>query len=174
LRLDLFLSPPIASKSAYEEIRHGATPTYLYGRFGLGDTYRLPYDMSLSGLLRLQATTTPLLPSEQFGLGGYDTVRGYLERDYLADSALCANIEIRSPQVHSLLFLAFADFASGWNFQKGPGEASAATLASLGAGCRLNFRSYLSGRLDYGFRLAQIPQSPHRLGRLHFSITAAY
>lgn len=50
-------------------------------------------------LLRAEAqlASGALLPSEQLGLGGLRTVRGYHERAYLADSGWWGSIEVRGP-----------------------------------------------------------------------------
>ncbi len=182
---DLFFSPaqwlPHQSLAAYEQLRIGAKPRYLYGRLAVGDIIQLPGDFEFSALLRLQASTDPLLPSEQFGLGGSDTVRGYLERVFLADDALCANIELRTPPMslfpsvkNELRFLAFVDYGRGWNLKTSPPEGRNGTLIGVGPGLRYKVFPYFTARLDYGFSLHEVEFDPGRFGRWHFSAILSY
>jgi hemolysin activation/secretion protein len=146
----------------------------------LGEIYQMRRNFELGALLRLQATTTPLLPSEQFGLGGYDTVRGYQERQFLADDALCFNLELRSPPLsitsktrNQLRFLIFTDYAYGHNLHESFAEGSSAQLWSVGPGVRFTMMPYLTSRLDYGFRLHDV-EFGNGFGRFHFSVILNY
>lgn len=182
---ETFFSPftwlPDQSRFAYNAVREDARPRYLYGRTTLGDIYQLPKKFSLSGLLRLQAATDALLPSEQFGLGGFDTVRGYDERVFLADNAVCLNMELLSPPLslfsktqNTLRFLIFTDYAWGHNYHDSFAEGSITQLYSIGPGLRYNILPYLTARLDYGFQLHKTEFEKKRLGRFHFSVIVGY
>jgi hemolysin activation/secretion protein len=50
-----------------------------------------------------QLTDQPLVSSEQFSLGGLDTVRGYLESEALGDFGGSATVELRSPNLAPFL-----------------------------------------------------------------------
>lgn len=184
-RIEILFSPaywlPNQSNDDYNQLRRGAKNRYLYGRLAAGDIIELPRKFEFAALVRLQGTTDPLLPSEQFGLGGSDTVRGYLERVFLADAAVCANGEFRSPPLslfskakNELRFIAFADFARGWNLQNSSDEGKNATLLGVGPGLRYNIIPYFTARLDYGFNLHSVEFDPNRFGRLHFSAILSY
>lgn len=147
-------------KKAYHALRPHAKSLYTYGILTAGDVYQLPKNFSLSALLRLQASFDPLLPSEQFGLGGYNTVRGYREREYNADEALCANFEIRSPSFgffkkckDEIIFLGFIDYGLGYNLQSSKGNRSSGHLLGAGPGIRYQIDTHFSARVDWGFRL---------------------
>lgn len=173
---------PDQTKRDFHSLRAHASPRYAYGTLSLGDTYKHRYG-SVHALLRGQAATGPLLPSEQFGLGGYDSVRGYDERDFDADDALCLNFELYSPEIglfgskvkNNLSFLAFLDYGVGHDFKNElSGIPSTEWLLSVGPGLRLVMYPYLTARLDYGFQLHRLHLPTQKFGKLHFSVTASY
>ncbi len=181
-----YLSPaawlPDQAKADFNSLRAGAKPQYGYGELSLREEYTSKYG-SVLALLRGQVGTGPLLPSEQFGLGGYETVRGYDERDFDADNALCFNLEFRSPEVgflgssqkNHLIFLAFLDYGVGHNYDnKLAGIPASAWLLSMGPGLRLLMYPYLTARVDYGFQLHKLKLPTQTFGKLHFSVTASY
>lgn len=183
-KAELFFSPfawlPDQTRARYEALRADSQPQYLYGRLTLGDTYGTSNQFSCAWTLRLQGATNPLLPSEQFGLGGYDTVRGYEERDFLADNALCTNIEIRSPEMQtpffkkdSLTFLLFSDFGAGHNYDSQQKSLTYEYLWSAGGGVRYRISPYFSVRADYGAQLHHI-FGQHQAGRFHLGGSLSY
>lgn len=172
---------PHETSTAYNAFTTAAVPFYFYMKFLLNYHYRSPY-LGLWVQGRAQKAFEQLLQTEQFALGGYDTVRGYFEREFLADSALLLNVELRAPGLSlfqlsgnrhvkdELIFLAFCDYGMGTNLYPILGQPHRnETLASVGAGARWMVRSNLSARLDYGFRiLKHLPEGNTALGRLHF------
>jgi len=114
----------------------------------------------------LQLASRPLLPLEQFGLGGEETVRGYRQDFLLTDNSIFASIEVRlpiyrAPREQAVLQLApFVDVGNAWN-----NSASAATeqdsktsntLASVGLGLQLQLNNNLTARFDYGIPLVDV------------------
>ena len=143
IETEVFFSPvQMFSNGADHEfniMRQGAHKQYVYGRFGLKEQYAMPHGLSFYGYLRAQGASGALIPSEQLGLGGYDTVRGYDERIFDADNALLANLELHSPSIvakQQIYFLLFSDIAWGNNFHAGSEAAKNNFLASAGAGFR--------------------------------------
>lgn len=181
--IELYYSPgqifPHQSDAAYEELRHRATAQYVYGRLTLGDIYTLPKSFSASVLSRVQLADGNLLPSEQFGLGGYDTVRGYDEREINADNALCLNGELRLPPLRplhwfglckahdELLFLCFLDYGLGWNTHRLPKEDHYNYLLGAGPGVRYTIGKNVSIRADLGFKLHKTQFSTDKRYRWH-------
>ncbi len=166
---------------AYNALRRGAKAKYFYTNLTLGEEYEFKNKMVLAGLLRLQGTTAALLPMLQFGLGGYDSVRGYPERDYLADNALCTNFELRAPPFqpfrlrnHEVIFLAFLDYGLGHNLKPEETLASTEWLMSVGPGLRYRVNQHVGLRIDYGFRLHQLPATTHTLGKFHLGAQLTY
>ena len=174
------------SKKVYDETRPGAKPTYAYFRGSVVYIQYLPMNFSVSGLFRGQIATTNLLPSEQFGLGGYNTVRGYEERQVNTDNAILTSVEVRSPMIgllqmigthkikDGLQFLAFFDYGLGKDYARKGDISTHQWLMGVGPGLRYYIDPYLTVRLDYGFKLHRDHYEGNKNGRLHFSVIASY
>lgn len=87
-----------------------------------------------------QLAIRPLLPLEQFALGGHATVRGYDENRLIRDNALIAGAELRLPlwrdgDATRWSLGPTADVGYGWNTDRP--TRGATTLVSLGLATRL-------------------------------------
>ncbi len=171
----------------YASLRLGAVNRWLYFRGYFIYLQRLPKSFSFYMRLQGQGSTEPLLPSEQFGLGGYDTVRGYEERQVNIDNALVVNLEVRSPAMpitkwirpsskvaDALQFLCFLDSGWGVNNDPPPETEKVNFLMGVGPGARYTLEPYLTARLDWGVRLRNKSIYPGNWYRLHFNVTASY
>lgn len=182
--VDLYAAPfeitAHQNKAAYRAIRLFASPRYLYGKVRLSETLQLPGPLQLKGLFAAQMTGWNLLPSEMFGLGGYQTVRGYNERAVNVDDAVLTSLElvlsntrlfasVNGPPEDKLAVLGFFD--CGWGWQRG--EQVTDWLAGAGMGLRYHFVSYVVLRADVGFPLHRIDSGPHG-PQAHVGITASY
>lgn len=183
--LELFGSPaewiPHQSHHNYNAFRQHATPRYFYGTLALGEIYTFATKDSISALIRAQGSTNPLIPSEQFKLGGYNTVRGYEESVFVSDNGICANFELRARPLHlfkkakdELTFLAFMDYGWGYNYHAFDGITKTASLWGTGPGARYNINPYFNARVDYGFKLHHVGFDDNKLGMWHISVTASY
>ncbi len=109
----------------------------------------------------VQLADRPLLPFEQFGLGGQDTIRGYRQDALLADRGLLAAAELRLPilrlpRAHTLLQIA-PFFEIGTVGNAGDGAAlDPNTLAAVGLGLRLQAGNHLTARFDWGIPLIDL------------------
>jgi hemolysin activation/secretion protein len=151
--------------TVFGEAHTFATARYDYANFTLSRLTRLPQEWSLFLKGTLQVSDANLTPSEQLGLGGYDTVRGYDEREVNSDEGYLFNIELRTPSMSigkrfgwtrwkdQLQFLAFWDYGVGYDHTLLPGEPSDTPLSAVGAGLRFTIDSNVSVRADYGFQL---------------------
>jgi hemolysin activation/secretion protein len=102
----------------------------------------------------LQVSNSPLLPVEQFTIGGFDTVRGYRENQIVRDNAATASLELRVPLYEkggqSLVDIApFADLGYGWNVNK-TGPDTYPLLGSVGVGLLVHPSSQIDARVYYG------------------------
>lgn len=157
------------NNTSFQNIDGGADAQYIYGKFSLNRLFRLPGDASIVLSGQIQQADSNLMPSESFGIGGYDTVRGYDQRAANGDNAYLGNIEIRSPPLSfwqmagegqaldQLVFLAFLDY--GQVLQYSPDTVTSVNwnLMSVGPGLRYNIGPYFSVRFDWGFQLQQAP-----------------
>lgn len=135
--------------------RFNARPNYIYLRAGLQRLQRLPRGWSVVGRLDGQLTNQPLISNEQFGTGGVESVRGYLEFERLADNGVRASLELRSAsiarsvseRVDDLYFLAFAEGAKLRVTEPLPGQISRFGMSSAGVGARFKAWRYLNAAL---------------------------
>ena len=125
----------------------------------------------------LQLAANPLVPLEQFGLGGQDTVRGYPQNYLLSDSGVFASAELRFPilrvpREQTLVQLVpFIDFGTAWN-QSGNLPLRTHTLLGTGLGLRWQQGDALTVRLDYGIPLISVDKGDNTLQEkgIYFSI----
>jgi hemolysin activation/secretion protein len=127
-----------------------------------------------------QLANKPLLTSEQIGLGGQGTVRGYSQDRILADNAILASAELRYPvlripEIKGVLQLTpFVDFGTAWNMSD-PSRTSLEknTISSAGIGLLWQQSDRLSARLDWGIPLVRLDSSKNswQENGLYFSVT---
>ena len=172
----------------FQQNTPNACASYVYGKFNLNRTFILPYKFTLSGNFNSQLASSALMPTEQYGLGGYNTVRGYDERSANGENAYVFNAELRTPPGSifkifgnqevddTFQFLAFFDYGFTGNIQP-PSNTTAQQqfwLMSVGPGLRYNIDRFLSVRFDWGFQLHQAPVGSVTGSRAELSVTAAY
>ncbi|MEH2255395.1 MAG: ShlB/FhaC/HecB family hemolysin secretion/activation protein [Nostoc sp.] len=131
-------------------------------------------------LLRLntQLASTKLLPIEQFGIGGQDSIRGYRQDYLLTDNGTFVSAEVqipilRLPQIDSTLqVIPFVDFGVGWN-TSGKDNPDHNTLAAVGLGLRWAQGDRFTVRLDWGIPLVSVNSNDERTlqeNGLYFSL----
>jgi hemolysin activation/secretion protein len=118
-------------------------------------------DTLLSVRANAQLANKSLLPVEQFGLGGLESVRGYRQDLLLSDSGAFMGVEVlvpilRLPETKSLLqVIPFVDFGVAGN-NSSTNNSNPHTLASIGLGLRWTQGDRLSARLDWGLPLVSV------------------
>ena len=135
-------------------------------------------------------TDCKLLPSEEMGFGGMETVRGYDERFVNGDRGFVINSEIHTPQIalgnwfgssvpDTLEGLVFCDYGSAGVIEPASGPDHF-ELASVGVGLRYRMSRYIDLRMDYGFQLIrneflmdQVPPD-HSSSRGHIALVVTY
>jgi hemolysin activation/secretion protein len=165
-------------QAQFDLVRPGAPADYALSRFNFAWVHSFPRDVQ--GRLRFTAQYTgdELLPAEQFGLGGMDSVRGFLERQFTGDRGYSGTFEIYSPDFGSrfevdglrVRVLAFYDYGRAWQINPQVFEPSVIGISSAGPGIRIAYKSNLSARFDYGFVIKNGgPGNPDH-GRANFSL----
>jgi hemolysin activation/secretion protein len=145
----------------FDNNRFGAQLNFFYLRGDISQTQDLPHDFQLFGKLAGQVADSPLINSEQFPLGGLDTVRGYLESEVLGDDAIVGNLEFRLPSLLGLIktkleskpgddwrVYAFFDAASASDMDTLPEQTERFSLASYGGGTRITLFNHFNGSFD--------------------------
>ncbi|MCC5634652.1 ShlB/FhaC/HecB family hemolysin secretion/activation protein [Nostoc sp. CHAB 5844] len=124
----------------------------------------------------LQLAANSLVPLEQFGLGGQQSVRGYRQDALLTDNGLLFSAEFRLPIVRAsklggvLQLTPFIDVGKAWN-TKGE-NPSPSTLVGTGLGLLWQQGDRFSARLDWGIPLISIDGEKRSLQEngLYFSV----
>jgi hemolysin activation/secretion protein len=176
----------------YQATRGGARSNYVYGQFTLNRVTRLPLGFTWTVRGELQESSANLLPSEQLGLGGYETVRGYDERVANGDNGFLISTEVATPPVSiahifgcqkikdQLQFLAFADYGGTSLHQVTPADVNPnSNLLGVGPGLRYVINPYVSIRFDYGFQLTKADYvnagfDTNHHSRAHLGIVVSY
>jgi len=167
----------------YSSLRPGAVNKYVYGTGHIRLLQWMPRDFSFVVWLRGQVASNNLLPSEQIGIGGYDTVRGYEERQLNTDAGFILNTEIRTPFIslfpkswgrkkysEGLQFLVFMDYGYGRNHTPIPDEGKAQFLLGAGPGARYNIDPWIYARLDWGFKWHSESEFGFGGSMIHFAV----
>ncbi|NBQ55623.1 MAG: ShlB/FhaC/HecB family hemolysin secretion/activation protein [Verrucomicrobia bacterium] len=169
----------------YHQVVPNADPDYGYGKLNLKRGFILPMNFSLTGAFNGQITTSNLMPTEQYGLGGYNTVRGYDERVANGDDAWVVNVEFRTPPgsiakifdnqeiEDRIQFLAFWDYGYVGFSNPSPGQSST-YLMGVGPGLRYNIDRFVSVQFDWGWQLKQTPPGSKANNRAEISATISY
>ena len=189
LRAGMNISPGgMTSKNddeSFNASRASATADYVYGRINLGRVTRLPKDFTWLIDAQLQVSSNNLLGSEQLGLGGYLTIRGYDEYQIVGDEGIIVRTELRTPSLSllrhfdiddlrdELQLLAFFDYGIVGVVDPLPGEHST-ELASAGVGFRYAINPYFTVRFDYGWQLEEATQNNDRDSQTHIGVIIGY
>lgn len=170
------------TEAQFSNSRYGAKSDFAYLRGGLDYHHDLPYGMEVRTVFNGQAADMPLIPNEQFSLGGMQSVRGYYETQVLADSGVQSSLELYSPNVrmadwadyNKLRFLTFFDVGKGWNQQALSGSPSAYELASAGTGFRMNLWRSLTANFDVAVPFVAQTRVESGNPRIHFQVISEF
>jgi len=166
-------------QGAFTAQRAGAPSNYRIWRLGGAWSQALPSDFLFRAVANAQYTRDPLVPGEQFGLGGQDSVRGFYEREAANDRGMRLSAEVYGPDVGNRIgtswrarLLGFFDAANGRDVapERGPNSG----LSSVGMGLRMNQGRALSIRVDAAAVLNGSGTRPDNRGRIHFSLAYSF
>lgn len=130
----------------------------------------MPQGWQVKISLAAQSSGQRLIPGEQFGAGGASSVRGYAERSITGDQGYTASAELYTPDFGEVIAaenveargLVFFDYG---RVSDHDASTPNLTLASVGAGLRLNFLKNLALRLDAGRALKPLTGTVPGMGR---------
>ncbi|MGL6042448.1 MAG: ShlB/FhaC/HecB family hemolysin secretion/activation protein, partial [Sandaracinobacteroides sp.] len=175
-------APPTVEVPAFPESRSRARGTFAKINADFTHTHNVWNDLQLVGRVEGQVADGPLLPNEQFSLGGSFSVRGYLVGEAIGDTGIAATAEVRSPSfatlfgsfVDELRFHVFLDAGHVVTLRPQAEQASSATLASFGAGSRIQLFQTVTGELAVAVPIRDGDLSQASSLRMHFSIRAGF
>lgn len=136
--------------------REGARPDYLVARWGFNYMRALPRDTQLHWGMSGQVTRDRLVPGEQFGVGGVDSVRGFLEREIIDDNGYRGTLELYGPELGGKIPIKEARMRALMFYDVGVVkrvhplvlEIDGEHIGSAGFGLRFSRGNSLSVRLD--------------------------
>ncbi len=166
--------------AAFQSIRPGSSPDYVYGRLRLEESRLLGPNNNWQVVTRMagQVASERLLFSEMLGLGGFDTLRGFDQRAYNADNGWIANFEFgprtqrwnTGNDMRVWRNYVFTDFGNGYLNSPLAGEDASTFAMSTGVGTRFQIGNRLIARADYGVGVVDL-ENVLRSDRLHFGLT---
>jgi hemolysin activation/secretion protein len=170
-----------ANDTQFQKIgaRPGANSQYQIWRYGFNYQKALGADWTARANLTGQHTRQSLVTGEMFGIGGADSVRGFLEREHSNDKGHRGSLELYSPDLGPRLsdglrlrVLGFYDF--GWVKRVHPTaqEVYSTGIGSMGFGVRAGVGKKMTLRLDY----AKVVDNSHtsRGMRLHGTVSYVF
>ncbi|GLQ91470.1 ShlB/FhaC/HecB family hemolysin secretion/activation protein [Dyella acidisoli] len=169
-----------SSNQAFDNQRYNARDNFADLRLDLNYAHSFAGDFAVATRASAQASTQPLISSEQFAAGGMSSVRGYLSAEETADNGAIASVELRTPSIHSWV----GSFANDWRFHIFVDSARLMlidplaeqrgrfTLLSTGVGTSFTVFHYVNGDLEYAYPLRDGVQTRAHDGHLLFSVKA--
>ncbi len=110
----------------------------------------------------VQLASTTLLASEQFGLGGINSIRGYRQDFLLKDNGALASAELRLPILRVpqwdgvMQVTPFVDIGTAWSDSSSRDENDTNTLASVGLGLRWLQGNNFTAAIEWGIPLVDV------------------
>ena len=143
--------------NSFKAVRTEATANYRIWRWGASYSRTLPGEWQFRGVINGQYTNDALVPGEQFGFGGPDSVRGFNIREVSNDKGYAGSLEIYTPELGAkfgwkdikMRLLGFYDMGSTGRNNIQPGESSGQSGGSVGIGMRMTYGKHLNVRLDF-------------------------
>lgn len=141
----------------FDKARLGAPDNFTVWRGSLSASHSLASDWQLRFNSSAQFAQRPLVPGEQFGIGGGTSVRGFEEREVANDRGYQTSLEVYTPELCGALSgeqrcraLAFIDNGAVYRVKALPGEQAAEHIGSVGLGLRYAWSRHASLQADYG------------------------
>jgi hemolysin activation/secretion protein len=184
--------PLSSDPTDFDNKRFAASASFTHLNADLSHTQELPEGFQLYGKVQGQVADGPLVSSEQLSVGGLDTVRGYLESEVLGDNGIVGNLEVRSPDVGSLLqkqvkdetgqgaarfntfnevrLFGFADAGTVTVLDPLPEQQAKFDVWSYGIGTKFKLLNYLNGTVIYSVPMISQTYTQARDPRVSFRI----
>ncbi len=169
----------------WRQAREDSNATYFYFHGAAERIWILPEEWEFHNRLTVQLATARLPTLELLGVGGYNTVRGFDDREINTDTGLITSFELRTPRIpiefenewnmpSYLQFLTFIDYGYARNCGSAELERRYYDLMSVGAGVRFRLSDLVTLRFDYGHKLEDVHDSPSGDGRVHLYVMFSY
>ncbi len=135
-----------------------ARADFLIYRWALNHNMAMAGDWQARFSVNGQLTRDMLIPGEQFGIGGVDSVRGFLEREIINDKGYRGSFEVYSPDFGKWTTISgarmravfFYDWGAVRRNRPSASELHGQYVASHGVGLRFSLNNNFIFRTDYG------------------------
>ncbi len=179
LQTNLKLGGRYSDAASFAAVRPDARVRYTALHYGAFASMAVAEAWDLRVRFAGQFSADALVPGEQYGIGGVNSVRGYQEREVLGDQGLLVSVELTGPNLMPLVgpadrvlrIFAFADAGQAFNHFGTPclGTSARCSLASLGIGSRFEW-GRLQARLALAGALRDAVRTRKNDARAHFSV----
>ena len=172
-----------AGQNAFSASRLDAPAAYFLTRYAINHNRAFQNDWQMRFAFNGQMTRNKLIAGEQFGIGGADSVRGFLEREVTNDNGYRGTMEFYTPDYGGKIpwtsgLRARTVFFYDWGQVKrmGPlvGETFQQGLASMGVGLRIARGTNLSIKIDFGHITNAGGSQGRNEGRVHASMAYVF
>lgn len=163
----------------FAALRARADARFVVVRAGASWLQLLPRDWRLRLQAQTQYTNDALVSGEQFGVGGADSVRGLRERVLADDRGWRISADLDTPawiaaDTWVMRGVLFADGAHLYRARAEPGEVTSYGVLSAGIGLRVNYSTWLSGRVDYAQLIDGAGRYDSGSHRVHASLSLTF
>ncbi len=161
--------------------RPGAKADYTIFRFGfnLGKASKSDWQVRLR--MDAQYTEDALIQGEQFGIAGWNSVRGFLEREIASDRGFSGSLEFYTPNiaprsigVDNLRLLVFYDAGVVELNDPAPGDVTRQSISSAGLGLRMGIKKNVAVRADGAGVIDEGGAQRTEEIRVHFGILVSF
>lgn len=150
----------VSDEAEFRARRLGAKPNFFVAKIDLQRVQNLPKDFQLLAKIDGQYSGVPLIPNEQFLVGGADTVRGYLESEEAGDQGIHSTLELSTPVLfkevtwlQNTKLAAFYDIAKIRTIDPAVGQERQSVLSGYGIGLRAKAWKNFNFNLDLAWAL---------------------
>ncbi len=166
------------SSADFERSRQGASPRFTVMRASASWFQLLPQDWRVRLQAQGQYTNQELVSGEQFGVGGADSVRGLRERVLASDRGWRVSADFDTPAWTSYTWVLrgvlFGDVAQIYRVRPLADETAGEGVLSAGLGLRVNYSTWLSGRIDYARLVDGADRYPSGSHHVHASFSLSF
>ena len=180
---------------AFDEKRYKATENFFYFRGDVSDTEDFKGGPQLFMKVQGQVADQPLVSSEEFTAGGFDSVRGYLESETLGDTGVAGTLELRTPNIPDWLatvlkdatgepvkasainefrLFAFTDAGVVIALDPLPAQQSTFYLASYGFGAKLKMLDHVNGMVAFAMPVVTETYTTANKPRVLFRVSGEF
>ena len=179
---NIFPNSNDGTDAAFKASRTDARAGYRVYRFGANYARAFKNEWQARFQMTGQYSNDALVAGEQFGIGGAENLRGFLEREVANDSGYRANAELYTPNFAPKLgwtdvqarALGFFDWGKVSRVSVQPGESEGQSLASVGLGLRANIGTKFVMRSDYARVIDGGGTQNKGHTRVHFSLSLIF